>query len=157
VLASKFGADSSLLALPINVKLGCWRPVALGLVELLELELEGRRSIQGTATCFPPLELAELPELDEPDVSPPPADPEEEDDDPELGLEVPWPDELPLVLVAEPLLDELSDTIANSILPEPGLMISSLIVPSVWPEELVTFAPVNWLARISWWPIMPPI
>ena len=57
-------------------------------------------------------------------------------------------DELPLGLVLLPeLLLELSESTANSIRPEFGLMMVSLIVPRLSPEEPVTVAPVNWLAR----------
>lgn len=69
---------------------------------------------------------------------------------------------LPLGLVLEPLglvlLEpalELSDRIANSIRPEFGFTIVSLMVPSVWLDEPVTLAPINWLALIDCCPIRP--
>jgi len=68
------------------------------------------------------------------------------------------PDELPpgLVLLPELLLElEFKDKIANSILPEVGLMMVSLMVPRVSPEEPVTLAPISWLARTGCWPIRP--
>jgi len=123
--------------------------------ELLELELlpEGdeRRSIHGTAICLPPLE-DKLPELLERpgELAPVP------DDEP-LGL-VPAPELLepglrpldevdpedePLGLVPAPELLELSDRIAKSIRPAVGLMIVSLMVPSVSPEAPVTLAPIS--------------
>ncbi len=135
---------------------------------LLELELElpeeGRRSIHGTATCLPLLEERLLPELlDSPEELP-------------LGLELPpeevprllpellelfnplllLPEELPLGLVLPPELPlEFSDMIAKSIRPEVGLIIVSLIVPRVSPEDPVTLAPISWLARNSWCPMRP--
>ncbi len=63
---------------------------------------------------------------------------------------LPWDDEL----VPELLL-EFRDRTANSIRPEAGLMMVSLMVPRVSPEEPVTLAPVNWLARMSWCPMRP--
>jgi len=56
------------------------------------------------------------------------------------------PDVEPLGLVLPPVLLlplELNDKTAKSIFPEAGLMMVSLIVPSVSPEEPVTFAPIN--------------
>ena len=73
-MASKFGADSNLLASPVKTKLGC---CMLELVPAgLEAELiDDLKSIQGTATCLPPapeveeampvLEVAPGVELDE--------------------------------------------------------------------------------------------
>lgn len=153
-----------MLASPENVKLTC--PLLLleeELLEEVELLEEGRRSIQGTATCLP-LEL----ELDSPEELPlglllPP----ELERPPEelllLGLELlelPWllddpglvalPELEPLGLLLLPELPlEFSDKTAKSILPDIGFMIVSLIVPSVSPEEPVTFAPMTWLARNS--------
>ena len=121
-MASKLGAESSLLVSPAKTKLGCC-PLLLELLELVlavlpEEEL-GRRSIQGTATCLPealePELLLELVELDEP--------------------------ELP---------EELSEITAKSIRPDAGLIIVSLIVPNWLPEVLLICAPVSWLARNSW-------
>ncbi len=162
VFGSKFGADCSLLASPEKTKLYC-PPVVLVLelpTELL-LEDDGRRSIHGTATCLPPADDKLLPELlDKPELLPlgvvlPP----ELLELPrlllellglvlELLLELPGLVELPvdeplgLVLLPELLL-ELSDSTAKSMRPEVGLMMVSLIVPSVSPEDPVTFAPIN--------------
>jgi len=124
------------------------------------LEAEGRRSAHGTATCLPPLEevLEDPPGLEAP--------PDEPLLLPRLLLEL-----LPLVpleledgLVALPELEdppglvalpelpellELSERIAKSSLPELGLIITSLMVPSSEPELPVTWAPISWLARNS--------
>ncbi len=131
------------------------------LLELLDDE-DGRSSIQGTATCFPLEELPEL--LDRPEELP-------------LGLLLPpellelllprllleelglleLPDDEPLGLLLLPELPlEFSDSTAKSMRPEVGLMIVSLTVPRVSPEEPVTLAPISWLARSSW-PLMRPI
>jgi hypothetical protein len=141
---------------------------------VVELELlaeeEGRRSIQGTATCLPPAEDKLLPEvLDKPEELPPelvlPPEllelPRLLDPDEPLLLEEPGVAELPeeappgLVLLPELLPLELSEITAKSIRPEAGLMMVSLIVPSVSPEEPVRLAPINWLARISCCPMRP--
>ncbi len=120
----KEGAASSLLLSPVKVKL-VWlvEPLdpLLELVLLLALlaELEGRSIIQGTGTSFSPLE----PVLEVLDV-------------------------LEALLELLPAL-ELSERTAKSSRPEVGLTITSLIVPRVLPEESVTCAPVNWLARSS--------
>ncbi len=121
-----------MLVSPAKTKLGCC-PVEgvelLAVDELLLADDDGRRSIQGTATCLPealeevPVE-AELLELELPELLP----------------------ELP---------DELSEITAKSIRPEAGLMIVSLMVPNVSPEEPVTLAPVSWLALMSWCPMRP--
>lgn len=55
----------------------------------------------------------------------------------------------PVVPPPPALEDGLSEMTAKSIFPEAGLMMTSLMVPSVWPEESLTWAPVNWLARVS--------
>ncbi len=107
---------------PAKTKLGCWLLVVDALV-LEALLLDGRNSIQGTATCFPeelelPVELdspLELPEVLELLDDPAPVD--------ELPGEVALPD-------APELPDELSEITAKSIRPEAGLMIVSLIVPN---------------------------
>ncbi len=150
----------------MNTNVGCWPLVVLELrllleLELLEvLELLGRSSIQGTATCFPPLllpkleELEEvlgellLSELDDPGEELLPCDELLPRDELELlpGEELLPCEELPLV---PELLLELSERTANSIRPDAGLMMVSLMVPKVSPEEPVTLAPVNWLARMS--------
>ena len=170
-MASKLGACCSLLLSPLKTKLTCCPlvllPRVLLLEELLLLE-EGRRSIQGTATCLPlleerllpapearPLGLVPLPELleDEPRLLPevlldPELKPELLLDPPGLleDPEEPVPEEEPLGLLPAPeLLEplELSERIAKSMRPEAGLMIVSLMVPSVSPEEPVTLAPIN--------------
>src|SRR5512133_1669163 len=123
--------------------------VLLPLVLLLavaEAEVDGLNSIQGTATCLPEeLLLERLDEVvlvlsDEPEDVP-------------LGFElVPpsalldelLPEEVPLGVVAAPeLLLEFSERIAKSIRPEFGLMIVSLMVPMVSPEDPVTLAPIS--------------
>ena len=62
-LASNVGADWSLVLSPLNTNV--W-PIAPDVVELelaeVELEFEGRKSVQGTATCLPELEGLELSE-----------------------------------------------------------------------------------------------
>ncbi len=166
MLGSKLGADCSLLASPENTKLTCC-PLVLPRLELeLELELEllleedGRRSIQGTATCLPAVEDKLLPDELLPGVVLPP---ELELLGEELLLEPPnelleeAPEELLPGLELEPELLplEFRERTAKSMRPEAGLMISSLIVPTVSPEEPVTLAPINWLARSSWWPMRP--
>jgi hypothetical protein len=72
-LGSNEGADCSLLVSPRKVKLG-WLDeevvleVALALLPLLLVaeEAPARRSIQGTATCFPEADEEELPRPDPP-------------------------------------------------------------------------------------------
>ncbi len=54
-----------------------------------------------------------------------------------------------LELLLLELLLGLSEITAKSMRPEAGFTISSLIVPRTLPEESVTDAPVNWLARSS--------
>jgi len=112
-----------LLASPEKVKLGCCPLVlAMPLVELPALA-DGRKSIQGTATCLPPaLELEEV----APGV---------------MLVELPG-----LVLL---LADELAppaplkDTTAHSTRPEAGSIMVSLMVPISVPDEFLTWAPVN--------------
>lgn len=67
---------------------------------------------------------------------------------PEVVEEVPI---VPLVGVLEPvaLVEPLSEITAKSTLPEFGLMMSSLIVPTASPEEDFTCALVIWLDRTS--------
>lgn len=113
-----------MLVSPLKVKVGPIEPDVVELLELaLELELEGRNRVQGTATCLP--ELAEL----------------------ELS------DVVALVLEAEllPLLDPelFNERMAKSTLPDPGLMTTSWIVPSVSPEEPCTLELFSLLAWIS--------
>lgn len=157
-----------MLLSPLNTKLICCPLVLLPselLLELLELdrllEEDGRRSIHGTATCLPLLEerllleLLESPEELEavPEAEPLGLVPAPELLDPELPLALPGlspleepepkpEEELPGLLLP-PVPPELSDRIAKSILPEAGLIIVSLIVPNVSPEEPVTFAPMS--------------
>lgn len=119
-------------------------------------EAEGRKSIHGTATCFPPAELEEEPRLLPPVVLLPPAAVLLE----EVSVdEVPLEELVPLGLVALPVLpapaEELNDTTAKSSRPAPGLMITSLIVPTSLPELPVIWAPVSWLARSSGPPMRP--
>ena len=126
VFASKFGADWSLLWSPLNVKVGCCELELVLLVadELLP-DIEGRSSIQGTATCFPPAELVEAVEELIPVLL-----------EVELGVV--------LLLLAPPSLKEMT---ANSSRPEFGLTMKSLTVPICVPEEPLTCAPVSWLPR----------
>jgi len=115
---------------------------------LVLAEEDGRKSIQGTATCLPEelelnaLELNALLLLEEPEDAPLGLEPL-----PLLGLVgLPGVTLLPgLVLLGLVLLGEvlelpleLRDRIANSILPELGLMMVSLIVPRASPVEPVT-------------------
>ena len=132
MVASKLGADSSLVVSPVKTKLACW-------LLLVVPVLEERKSIQGTATCLPELDAAPrlLPLVV---VVPPTALLL-----PELlvseEVEEPVEELVPLGLVAPPVLpapDELKDRTAKSIRPEPGLMITSLIVPIWLPELPVT-------------------
>ena len=44
----------------------------------------------------------------------------------------------------------LTEITAKSIRPEIGLISTSRTVPSDCPDELVTWAPVSWLARMVW-------
>ncbi len=156
-----------MLASPLKVKLTeLLDPSELvELVELEELLLPdwlSRKSIQGTATCLPPVEL-EL--LEPPSVLPlePPLLELGEVELLELGevelldvSELPELLELPDGLLEPPVLPELlKDRIAKSIRPEFGLMMQSLIVPNEVPLEPVTCAPVSWLALMSWCPIRP--
>jgi hypothetical protein len=61
-----------------------------------------------------------------------------------LGLRV--PDGLELGVLGAVL--PLNESTAKSIRPEVGLINTSRTVPNVCPDELVTCAPVNWLARM---------
>lgn len=105
------------------------------LVELVLLldedELELRNRVQGTATSWSPLVLVEvlLGVV--------------------LGLELVEPG------VVELLLPELSESTANSIRPEVGLMMMSSIFPSDWPWELVTEAFMSWVPRTWLWEERP--
>jgi hypothetical protein len=167
VVASNVGAESNFEVSPEKTKVGCW-PELLEALEVpvpLVLIEEGRKSAQGTATCLPPVEevLGDPLEVldDPPGVEAPP----------DAALLVPRVSlvlvlllslvalelEEPLGLVALPELleaPELRERIAKSTLPAPGLIITSLMVPSSEPEVPVTWAPINWLARNSW-PMRP--
>jgi len=146
LVASKDGADCSLLVSPVKAKV-CW-PVLeeLEVVELepmAELELLGFSKAHGTATCLPAPELEllaprepEVPELDVPELEVPELVP---------LLEVPGEELAP----EEELLELLNEIIAHSTLPEAGLIITSLIVPSESPDVDWTVEPVNWLAGSS--------
>ncbi len=102
-LASNVGADCNLLVSPLKVKVGPIAPVVE--VEevapaLLDPELDGRNKLHGTAICFP--------ELDVPEVS-------------AVVVVEALEDE---VLEAEPA-ELLSERMAKSTFPEPGLMTTS--------------------------------
>lgn len=116
MLESNVGADSNLLVSPANVKLGCCELEELVLlvaeVELPELDV--RRSIHGTATCFPLADaLDALLDVALDDVLL------------ELGVEV----------LEDPPLNEMT---ANSNRPEFGLTMKSLRVPIWVPDDPVT-------------------
>jgi hypothetical protein len=96
--------------------------------------LAGRSNDHGTATCFVPPEV-EVPVAEVGDVVP--VLPEE---DPLVSLER-------LKLVEPPEL--LSEMTAKSTFPECGLIITSLIVPIISPDEDFTSALFNWLALTS--------
>jgi hypothetical protein len=88
----------------------CWPEELL----LLLLELAGRRSAQGTATCLP------------------------------------LPEELLVLLVVDELEEPpVIERIAKSTFPEVGLIMMSLIVPILSPEDEVTEALVSWLPLTS--------
>lgn len=115
VLGSKAGAVCNLLTSPENVKVIC---------DMLEEvvvfpSIPACKSDHGTATCFAP--------------------PATELDVPEVVEEVP---SVPLEGVLEPfaLVEPVSEITAKSTLPEFGLMMSSLIVPTDSPEEDFTSA-----------------
>jgi hypothetical protein len=91
-----------LLGSPAKVNASWPEVLEPGLIELMLLLL-GLRSIQGTATSFPPLELSV-----------------EEVADGE-------------VLVVLGLAVELVEIAAKSILPEAGFSTRSVMVPNVWP------------------------
>lgn len=91
----------------------------LWLLTPLELEAEelplllACNIVQGTATCLLLLAVADAPEVDE------------------------------VELVPELLPDELNWTTANSTLPDCGLMITSLIVPTEVPDDPWIWAPLS--------------
>jgi hypothetical protein len=133
-VASRLGADCSLLVSPLKVS---WHPddeleLVLGL-ELLP-DIAGLSKLHGTATCLPELE----------DVSLVLVDGVVND-----GL---VDDELEDGLVDDDELDEpelLSEITANSTLPEFGLMMVSLIVPRLSPDEDCTEQLLSCDARIA--------
>jgi len=147
LLWSNEGADCSLVESPANVN-DCWpeleelRPAALD--ELLP-ELDGRRSMKGTATNLPPLELEDS------EVS-------LEVGEVELG-EVVFALELGDVVFAlalELLLPlELVEITAKSMRPEDGFTTMSFMVPRLWPWLLLTSALMILLALVSCCPIRP--
>jgi len=122
VVASKFGADCNLLVSPANTKLGCCEPVVvLAVLEAAEVPASDGdvlKSIQGTATCFPPLAKLEEP--------------------------IPVLLVVALGLLAPPPETEITP---NSIRPVAGFIMVSLIVPISVPAVLLTGAPVSWLPR----------
>ena len=131
VFESKAGADCSLLMSPEYVNVGC--AMVEEVVELLPPALAGRNNDHGTATCLVPPANELDDELLVPEVR------EEVPDDVEEG-----------VLASVKPVELLSEITAKSSLPELGLMMTSLIVPTESPEEDFTSALVNWLARTSW-------
>ena len=127
---SKEGAANSLLLSPVNTKENCSVPLVEVLVLLPPL-MEGRNKVQGTGISFPAVEVL---------------------------LVLPVVAEVPLV-EAELLVPEEADSdkemMAKSTLPDAGLRMTSLMVPSESPDELLTSAPISLLARSSCWPIRP--
>lgn len=120
-----------MLLSPAKTKLGCCVPAIV--VPVAFAAEEGLKSNQGTATCLPPASELEGVVAEVLDVAP--------------GV-------VPVLLVAPPA-PPVTEITANSSLPEPGLMIVSLIAPISLPEELVTWAPVNWLPRTACCPMRP--
>jgi hypothetical protein len=118
VLASKVGADSSLVVSPVKVNDGCCEPAPdvtedeVDEVDEVDApEEEALNNIQGTATCFPyPNELEE--EI--------PVELEVDEELDELLGEV--------LLELEPAFPD-NEMTANSRRPEAGLTIASLMVP----------------------------
>jgi hypothetical protein len=105
-------------------------PIDPDVEELLDVlpeippEVDGRRRVQGTATCLPELEdVPDMPGLVEDELV--------DDDVPELDPEL------------------FRDRIAKSTLPEVGLMMTSWIVPSVSPDEPCTLELLSLLAWTS--------
>lgn len=94
--------------------------------------LAGCKSVHGTATCLLPPAVVLVDEFTVPEVG---------EDVPVLPvdgvLELVSPEELP------------SEITAKSTLPEVGLIMTSLMVPTESPELDLTSALVNWLARTS--------
>lgn len=112
-------------------------PLVLELALELD-ELDGRRSVHGTAICLP---AALLPAGFEP-LTP--------DDEVEPGLELVL-ELVPDVDVSDvpPLAPPVTEIIANSTRPDVGLMSTSLIVPRFSPEDELTVALDSSLALIA--------
>lgn len=115
MLASKVGADSSLVVSPVKVNDGCCDPAPdVTEDEVDELDVpdeEALNNIHGTATCFP--------------------DPDELDD--EMPVELELDEELDellgeVLLALEPAFPD-NEMTANSRRPEAGLTMASLMVP----------------------------
>jgi len=69
---------------------------------------------------------------------------------------LPLAEELLVLLVADELEEPpVIERIAKSTFPEVGLMMISLIVPMLSPEDEVTDALVSWLPLTSCCPILP--
>ena len=115
-----------MLSSPVNTNI-CWLMllVLVLLVAPSPVALEDRSRLHGTGTSFSP--LVAVVEVAPPLVAP---------------------------LVPEVAL-ELNERIAKSTRPELGLRMTSLIVPRVVPEELLTLAPISLLARNSFWLVRP--
>jgi len=115
VLASKVGANSSLVVSPVKVNDGCCEPapdVTEDEVDEVDApEEEALNNIQGTATCFPdPNELEE-----------------------EIPVELELDEELDellgeVLLEVKPAFPD-NEMTANSRRPEAGLTMASLMVP----------------------------
>jgi hypothetical protein len=159
--------DDPLSELLLGVVLVLGVVVLLTELEVDKPELEGRKSIHGTKTWRPEAVLLVYCEVPLPVVAPLtelllPCAPPTELLVP-LGVLLPVPAVLSLGLTLLPVTLELgvmepgvlvaelplSDTTAKSIRPEVGLINTSRTVPNDCPDELVTCAPVSWLARIA--------
>lgn len=98
--------------------------------------MEGRSKAHGTAICLPA--AAEAPEEELPgEVAPPCGVGELPSELDELPGEVAAP-VLPGLVLVELTPASLSERMAKSIRPERSLMMQSLTVPRVCPDELVT-------------------
>jgi len=135
------GADCNFEVSPTKVKLGCIAAEVVLVLLVVPALADGRRRAQGTATCLPVEDVL----ADPPGLDAPPAALLLEALLLLLGLleslEVEPPGLLALPVLLEP--DELSERIAKSTRPKPGLIITSLIVPTSVPELPLTWAPVN--------------
>jgi hypothetical protein len=114
VLASRVGADSSLVVSPVKVNDGCCDPApdvtedeAAEVDEVDAPKEEALNNIHGTATCFP--------------------DPNELDEEMPVELDEEL-DELLGEVLLEPALPD-NEMTANSRRPDAGLTIVSLMVP----------------------------